>query len=118
VVKRELSWKAKVSIYRSIYVPTLNYGHKLWVMTKRTRLQIQEAEMNFSPGMAGFSLRDRVRSSDIRRELGVVPLLLRVKRSQLRWFGHLISMPPRRLPFEVFWARPTGRRPRGRPRSN
>jgi len=29
VVKRELSRKAKLSIYRSIYVPTLTYGHEL-----------------------------------------------------------------------------------------
>ncbi|KAI3369606.1 hypothetical protein L3Q82_025320 [Scortum barcoo] len=30
VVKKELSRKAKLSIYRSIYVPTLTYGHELW----------------------------------------------------------------------------------------
>jgi len=64
---------------------------------------------------SGWAQRDRVSSSDIRRELGVEPLLLRVKTSQLRWFGHLIRMPTGRLPLEVFWARPTGRRPRGRP---
>jgi len=29
VGKRELSQKAKLSIYWSIYVPTLTYGHKL-----------------------------------------------------------------------------------------
>ncbi|KAK3542721.1 hypothetical protein QTP70_000102 [Hemibagrus guttatus] len=29
VVKKELSRKAKLSIYQSIYVPTLNYGHEL-----------------------------------------------------------------------------------------
>jgi len=28
VVKRELSRKAKLSLYRSIYVPTLTYGHE------------------------------------------------------------------------------------------
>ncbi|KAK3528617.1 hypothetical protein QTP70_006030 [Hemibagrus guttatus] len=33
VVKKELSRKAKLSIYQSIYVPTLTYGHELWVMT-------------------------------------------------------------------------------------
>ncbi|KAK3552087.1 hypothetical protein QTP70_034035 [Hemibagrus guttatus] len=27
VVKKELSWKAKLSIYQSIYTPTLTYGH-------------------------------------------------------------------------------------------
>ncbi|TWW73168.1 hypothetical protein D4764_15G0005620 [Takifugu flavidus] len=47
---------------------------------------------------AGLSLRDRVRSSDIREELGVEPLLLHIER-------------------KVFWTCPTGRRPRGRPRT-
>ena len=41
VVKRELSRKAKLSIYQSIYVPTLTYGHELWVVTERTRSRVQ-----------------------------------------------------------------------------
>lgn len=39
---RELSLKGKVWIYWSIYPPTFIYGHKLWVVTGRIRLQIQE----------------------------------------------------------------------------
>ncbi|XP_054632489.1 ankyrin repeat and SOCS box protein 13 isoform X2 [Dunckerocampus dactyliophorus] len=35
----------------------------------------------------------------------------------MRSLGHLVRMPPRRLPGEVFRARVTGRRPRGRPRT-
>ncbi|TWW64132.1 hypothetical protein D4764_03G0011400 [Takifugu flavidus] len=61
--------------------------------------------------------RDRVRSSAIREELGVEPLLLRVERSQMRWLGHLVRMPPGRLPGEVFRACPSGRRPPGKPRT-
>ncbi|KAK3509992.1 hypothetical protein QTP70_024336, partial [Hemibagrus guttatus] len=86
VVKKELSQKAKLSIYQSIYVPTLTYGHELWVMTER-------------------------------EELGVEPLLLHIERGQLRWLGHLFRMPLERLPGEVFRACPTGKRPRGRPRT-
>jgi len=63
-VKRELSRKAKLSIYWSVYVPTLTYGHELWVATEKEQGWV-----------AGLSLRERVRSSDIRRELGVEPLL-------------------------------------------
>uniref|UniRef100_A0AAQ4PCE6 Reverse transcriptase domain-containing protein n=1 Tax=Gasterosteus aculeatus aculeatus TaxID=481459 RepID=A0AAQ4PCE6_GASAC len=37
VTKRELSRKAKLSIYRSIFVPTLTYGYEGWVMTERTK---------------------------------------------------------------------------------
>ncbi|KAK0155354.1 DNA-directed RNA polymerase II subunit RPB1 [Merluccius polli] len=101
VVKRELSRKAKLSIYQSIYVPALTYGHELWVMTERTRSRVQAAEMSFLRRVAGLSLRDRVRSSVIREELGVDPLLLRVERSQMRWLGHLVRMPPGRLPGHV-----------------
>ena len=59
VVKRELSRKVKLSIYRSISVPTLTFGHELWVVTERTRLRIQVAEMSFLRRVAGLSLKDR-----------------------------------------------------------
>ncbi|KAI3352513.1 hypothetical protein L3Q82_005198 [Scortum barcoo] len=56
VVKKELSRKAKLSIYRSIYVPTLTYGHELWViMTERTRSRIQAARNEFPP-QGGWAL--------------------------------------------------------------
>ena len=74
VVKKELS--QKLSIYWSIYVPILTYGHELWVVTERTRSRIQAAEVGVLRGVSGLSLRDRVRNSVIREGLGVEPLLL------------------------------------------
>ncbi|KAI3364724.1 hypothetical protein L3Q82_010853, partial [Scortum barcoo] len=62
-------------------------------------------------------MRSGEKLSHFREELGVEPLLLHIERSQLRWLGHLFRMPPGRLPREVFQACPTGRRPRGRPRT-
>jgi len=50
------------------------------------RSWIQAAETSFLQRGAGLSLRDRGRSSTIRGELGVEPLLLHIERSQLRWF--------------------------------
>ncbi|KAL3048456.1 hypothetical protein OYC64_007094 [Pagothenia borchgrevinki] len=58
--------------------------------------------MGFLRRVAGVSLRDKVRSSVIREGLGVEPLLLRIERSQLTLFRHLVRMPPGRLPREVF----------------
>ena len=57
VVKRELSRKAKLSIYQSIFVPALTYGHELWVVTERTRSRVQATEMSFlrwGEGSLGF----------------------------------------------------------------
>lgn len=36
-----------------------------------------------------------------REELGLKALLLHIKRSQLRWLGHLFRMPPGHLPRKV-----------------
>lgn len=59
--------------------------------------------------------RDRVRSSGIWRELGVEPLHLLIKRSQLIWFGYPIRMPHGCLSGQVFQAWLI-RKPRGTPR--
>ncbi|TWW66932.1 hypothetical protein D4764_20G0009640 [Takifugu flavidus] len=60
MVKKELSRKAKLSIYQSIYIPILTCGHQRWMMTERTRSWIQVAEMSFLLWVAGLNLRDRV----------------------------------------------------------
>ncbi|KAL1262168.1 hypothetical protein QQF64_007433 [Cirrhinus molitorella] len=60
---------------------------------------------------------DGLRWGVTREELGVEPLLLHIERNQFRWLGHLFRMPLGHLPGEVFRACPTGRRPRGRPRT-
>ena len=44
VLKREMSQKTRLSVDRLIFVPTLTYGHDLWVVTKRTRSRIQAAK--------------------------------------------------------------------------
>ncbi|TWW76551.1 hypothetical protein D4764_13G0012130 [Takifugu flavidus] len=95
----------------------------MWISTSQSeamvfaRKKIQAAEMSFLCRVARLNLSDRVRSSDIREEPGIEPLLLHIKRSQLGWLGHLARMPCGRLPLEVFWTCPTRRRPRGWPRT-
>ena len=73
LVKRELSQKAKLSIYRSFYAPTLTYGHELRVVSKRMMRQIQMAEMSFLLRVARVTLRNRLRTSDIQKRLRVAP---------------------------------------------
>jgi len=102
LVRKELSHKMKLSIYWCIFVQTFTYGHELWVVTERTRSQIQVADIGFLWRLAGLGFRDKAGSSAIQREFGVESLLLRNERSQLRWFGHLIRMPPAGRTLEVF----------------
>ena len=54
------------------------------------------------------TLFNKVRSSEIRKSLNIEPLLLRIERSQLRWFGHVSRMPQERLPKQALHAKAMG----------
>ena len=118
VTKAELSTKAKMAIFKTVYRPTLIYGHEKWILTENTRSRIQAAEMRFLRRVADLKLCDQVKSSSIRESLQIEPLLIHIERSQLRWLGHVLRMPPNRLPNQVFQATPTERKPVGRPKTS
>ena len=92
VMKRELSKKTKLSIFKTAFVPILTYGHESWVMTERMRSLVQASKMRFLQRIEGVTLFNKVRSFEIRESLNIEPLLLRIERSQLRWFGHVCTM--------------------------
>ena len=62
VLKRELSRKAKLSVFKSIFVPILTYGHESWVMTERVRTQMQASEMRFLRKIKGVTMFDKHRT--------------------------------------------------------
>ena len=80
-----------------VFVRIITYCHESWVMTERILCQVQAAEMRFLGRVHGMTLRDKVRSFEIRRVMNVEPHLLRIERSQLRCFSHVSRMPHNRL---------------------
>lgn len=74
----------------SVYVLTLTYSHELWAVTRRMSLWIrmQVVEIASSVGCLGSILEYEELSY-----LGEA-LLLHIKNTQLRWFGHLARKPP------------------------
>ena len=88
-LQRELCTKAKLSIFRPVYVPILTYGHECWILNEKMRYRVQAAKMRFLRKIRGLTLLDKVESADIRKSLNIESLLLRLERSQLRWYGHV-----------------------------
>ena len=78
--------------------------------------QVQAAEMGFFRRVDSVTLRDKVRSCEIRWAVNIKPLL-RIERSQPLWFGHVSRMSHEILARHVLLAKPTWKRSRGRPRT-
>ena len=111
VMKRESSKKAKLSIFKTVFIPILTYGLNFWVRTERLRSQVKASEMRFLRRIEGVTLFCKVRSSEIQKSLNNEPLLLRIERSQLRWFGHVSRrMLQERLPKQALLAKANGKR--------
>ena len=117
VLKRELCTKAKLSIFRSIYVPILTYGNECWIMNEKVRSRFPAAEMGFLRRISGLTLLDEVKSADTCESLNIESLLCRLERSQLRWYGHVTRMSQERTAKKLLCSTTIDQRPTGRPRT-
>lgn len=77
LVKRELSIKAKLSIYWLVHVPTFTYCNELWVVAKEWDCGYKWRKLTFSEGWLTSPL-------ETREVLRVELLILHNERSQLR----------------------------------
>ena len=64
----------------------------------------------------GATLRDKVKSVDIRKELGVNSIQDKVREMRLRWYGHMQRMEENNEVRAIVDMRVQGKRPRGIPR--
>jgi len=52
-------------------------------------LKMNRTEMNMSRWMCGVKLNERKKSEELRERLRLEPVSLMIKKSRLRWFGHV-----------------------------
>jgi len=89
--KRELLNTAMLSGFKSVVIPFLTYSrHESCFLTKRKFSWVQAAEMEFLRNVHGVTLRDQVRSCEIRKDLQVEPLLP-IERFHRNCVGHVVK---------------------------
>jgi len=79
-------------------------------MNERIWLQVQASEMRFLQKIERVILFDKVRSSETWKSLNIELLLIRIERSQLKWFGHVSRMPLERFPKQALFVKIKGKR--------
>ena len=96
--------------------PVLLSGAECWTVRKKEELILEKTEMRMLRRIKGVTLRDKVKSVDIRKELGVNSIQDKVREISLRWYGHMQRMEENNEVRAVGDMRLPGKRPRGRPR--
>ena len=77
---------------------------------------LEKAEMGMLRRIKGVTLRDKVKSVDNRKELGVNSIQEKVREMRLRWYGHIQRMEENNKVRAIVDMIVSGKRPRGRSR--
>ena len=78
--------KLKTKLYMTVIRPVLMYEAECWAVGKKEEQILEKTEMRMLRRIKGVTLRDKVKSVDIRKELGVNSIQEKVREmSTLVW---------------------------------
>ncbi|KAK2156025.1 hypothetical protein NP493_2008g00007 [Ridgeia piscesae] len=63
--------KLKIKLYITVIRPVRLYGAECWTVRKKEKQNLEKPDVRMWRRMKGVTLRDKVKSVDIRKELGV-----------------------------------------------
>lgn len=70
----------------------LIFRNESWVLTKAERIRKQATEKKNLKRVKGVTKKDKIRKDDIRQELNPKPVIKKIEKQQLWWFGHQIRI--------------------------
>ncbi|EYC39252.1 hypothetical protein Y032_0666g1335 [Ancylostoma ceylanicum] len=70
--------------------------------------------LRWTQGLTGI---DRVRNDDVRSMFGVAPIVAKMRKTRLRWYGHVFRSNDNSVAKSAMNITVEGRRPRGRPKT-
>jgi len=83
------SSKLKGKVYATCVRSCLMHGSETWPMKVEHELTMNRTEMSMITWMCGVKLNERKESEELGELLGLEPVSLKIKKSRLRWFGHV-----------------------------
>ena len=86
---RGTSLKVKGKIYKACVQSVMMYGSETWAMKVEDTQKLKRTEASMMRRMCGVSLKKHLSNEALRGRLGIDCISDLVKRSRLRWFGHV-----------------------------
>ena len=80
----------KGRVYASCVRSSMTYGSETRPLLVDVGLKFERAEMQMIRWMCGISLKDRRTNEELRRLVGVEPIITFIRSGRLRWYGHMM----------------------------
>lgn len=116
IFKSKLDIKLKKTAIDTVVTPTLLYGCQTWAITREIIDKIQKFPRAIERSLLNIKIKDKVKSSDIRKRTNILDAAEMACRLKWRWAGHTARTSDNRWSERVHWYPRGQQRPRGRPR--
>lgn len=97
--KRNVSLKTKMRVFNAAIIPILLYASETWTLLAGDLRALETFHMRCLRTILGITLLHRWRNETIRQRCHQQKTVEQIiRRSRLRWFGHVARMDPSRMP--------------------
>ena len=115
-LNKYMSTESKVRIYKTIVRPVLTYASETRAETTYTQQLLRTIEMKTIRAIHGKTLRDKIRSDQLRQLSGIQDIIKWTNVRRKEWDAHVERMEDNRLAKIARDNRPQRVRSRGRPK--
>ena len=102
---RYMSRETKCKVYKAVVLSSLLHGSESWAIQDSQVQRLEVFHMKCLRQIMGITLRDRVPNEDILKSCRVQSISVLLRKSRMRWLGHIGRMKDVRLPKMVLFSK-------------
>ena len=90
IADKKILTKFKTKLYTTVVRPVILYGAECWTVGVKEENILEKIEMRMLRRLKGVTVKDKMKSEDIRKELGVGSIKSKARESRLSRFGPIL----------------------------
>lgn len=101
--RRGITLATKLKVYRAVVLTTLLYACETWTPYKRHEKQLNGFHLRCLRNLLNIRWQDRIPDTEVLKRAGLHTITTIIRKTQLRWAGHVYRMHDSRIPKQLFY---------------
>ena len=101
--RRGIRLQTKIKVYRAVVLTTLLYGNETWTTYRRHEQKLNHFHLSCLRNILHIKWQDKIPNTEVLKQANLPSVTQAIRKSQLRWAGHVSRMSDNRIPKQMFY---------------